>query len=109
MAELEDTPAAEAAIDAHTDPSGVPIVAVSGDLDISNADALEATVASIVAGRPERLIFDLTRLRFMDSAGIAVLLEARERVGSIVLRAPSAPIRRVIEVTGLTDVLPIEP
>ena len=108
MAELEDTPAAEAAIDAHTDPSGVPIVAVSGDLDISNADALEATVASIVAGRPERLIFDLTRLRFMDSAGIAVLLGAAAKVQSVHIRNPTPAVRRVVELTGLSQVLPIE-
>jgi anti-anti-sigma factor len=108
VAELEDTPAAEAEIDAHTDLSGVPIVTVSGDLDISNADALEATVASIVARRPERLIFDLTRLRFMDSAGIAVLLGAAGKVESVHIRSPTPAVRRVVELTGLSQVLPIE-
>jgi len=108
VAELEDDPGAEAAIDAHTDPSGVPIVAVSGDLDISNADALEATVASIVARRPERLVFDLAQLRFMDSAGIAVLLGAAAKVQSVHIRNPTPAVRRVVELTGLTQVLPID-
>ena len=108
MAELEHESATEAAIDARTDPSGAAIVTVSGDLDISNADALEATVASIVARRPERLVFDLTRLRFMDSAGIAVLLGAAAKVQSVHIRNPTPAVRRVVELTGLTQVLPIE-
>jgi anti-anti-sigma factor len=53
-------------------------------------------------------VFDLSGLRFIDSAGIAVLLEAAERVGSISVRDPAPPVRRVIEVTGLTEVLPLE-
>jgi stage II sporulation protein AA (anti-sigma F factor antagonist) len=109
VAELEHDPATEAAIDARTDPSGAAIVTVSGDLDISNADALEAAVASIVARSPERLVFDLSRLRFMDSAGIAVLLGAAAKVQSVHIRNPTPAVRRVVELTGLTQVLPIEP
>jgi anti-anti-sigma factor len=54
------------------------------------------------------LIFDLSRLRFMDSAGIAVLIGAAAKVKAVHLRDPSPIVRRVIEVTGLSDVLPIE-
>jgi anti-anti-sigma factor len=84
----------------------VAVVAVTGELDMSNVDALKSALAAVDAAK---VVFDLRALRFMDSAGIAALLEARERIGSIALRAPSEPVRRVIEVTGLTDVLPIEP
>jgi anti-sigma B factor antagonist len=109
MAELTPDNAAQAVIDTGLDPAGVPVVTVSGDLDMSNADALEATVASIAAGHPERLIFDLSGLRFMDSAGIAVLLGAATKVNVVQLRDPSPAVRRVVELTGLGDVLPIEP
>ena len=108
MAELTPDNAAQAVIDTGSDPTGVPIVTVSGDLDMSNADALEATVASIAAGHPERLIFDLSDLRFMDSAGIAVLLGAAAKVNVVQLRDPSPAVRRVVVLTGLGDVLPIE-
>src|SRR4051794_13069012 len=109
MAELEDEPAAEAVIHTGSDPTGVPVVTVTGELDLSNADKLEAAVASIAAKRPERLIFDLSGLRFMDSAGIAVLLGAASKVNAVHLRDPSQAVRRVVELTGLTDVLTIEP
>jgi anti-sigma B factor antagonist len=95
-------------IDTRVDPSGAPIVKLSGELDSSNVGMLEATVASITADRPERLIFDLSGLRFLDSAGIAVLIGAAAMVNAVHLRDPSPIVRRVVEVTGLSDVLLIE-
>lgn len=108
MADIEGGRPAEAMIDTKSDPSGATIVTVSGDLDISNAGALEAVVSSVAAKRPDRLVFDLSALRFMDSAGIAVLIGATATVGSVHLRDPSPAVRRVVELTGLGDVLSIE-
>ncbi len=50
-------------------------------------------------------MFDLRELRFMDSAGIAVLLGGARRVPTVRLRDPVPAVRRVVEVTGLTTVL----
>jgi len=111
MAELDAEPNAEpptmVQIDAHVDPSGTQIVTLRGELDSSNATSLMAAVASITAERPRRLIFDLADLSFMDSAGIAVLINTAAKT-SVLLRNPSPIIRRVLETTGLSDVLRIE-
>jgi anti-anti-sigma factor len=109
MAELDSDRPAEAVIETPPDPSGVPLVKVSGEVDISNADQLAETVSAITSSRPERIVFDLNDLRFMDSAGIAVLLGAAAKVSSVGVRNPSPAVRRVVELTGLTDVLSIEP
>jgi anti-sigma B factor antagonist len=109
MAELDRDEPAEAVIEARTDTSGAPVIAVSGELDMSNAARLEATIEAVVAAKPDRLIFDLSGLRFMDSAGIAVLLGAAGKVTSIELRDPSPPVRRVVELTGLESVLSVAP
>ena len=109
MAELDRDAPAEAVIETRTDSSGAPVIAVSGELDMSNAARLEATVEAAVADKPDRLIFDLSGLRFMDSAGIAVLLSAAGRVATIELRDPSPPVRRVVELTGLEGVLSVAP
>jgi anti-sigma B factor antagonist len=109
MGELGGGRAADVVIDTAIDPSGVPIVVLAGELDSSNVAVLEATIASITAQQPEGLIFDLSELRFMDSAGIAVLVGAAAKVGALRLRNPSEVVGRVIEITGLSGVLPIEP
>jgi anti-sigma B factor antagonist len=108
MAELEDEPPA-LQIDTHLDPAGAQVVVLSGELDSSSAGSLQERMASIPPQPVQRLIFDLAGLRFMDSAGIAVLLGAAEKASSVLLRKPSPIIRRVLEITGLFDVFTIEP
>jgi anti-anti-sigma factor len=108
MAELEEDRGADIAIDTRVDESGATVVVLSGELDSSNAASLESALASITTAGCARLIFDLSALRFMDSAGIAVLLGAAAKVDAVRLRDPTPIVRRVLELTGLSDVLEIE-
>ena len=109
MGELAGGRAAEIVIDTQLDPTGARLISVSGELDSSNVALLEATIASVTAEHPERLIFDLSGLRFMDSAGISALIGAAGKVNAVHLRNPSQAVRRVVELTGLTGVLPMGP
>jgi anti-sigma B factor antagonist len=95
-------------IDMRLDPTGAQVVILWGELDSSNAASLQERVASISLQPDQSLIFDLTDLRFMDSAGIAVLIGAA-KASSVSLRNPSPIIRRVLEATGLSGVFSIEP
>jgi anti-anti-sigma factor len=107
MAELEPEPAT-VQIDMQLDPTGAQVVVLSGELDSSNAASLQERMASIPPQSAQRLIFDLTGLQFMDSAGIAVLIGAATNASSVSLRNPSPIIRRVLETTGLSTVFSIE-
>ncbi len=108
MEQLSEGGAAAVQIGTRSD-GGETTITVAGDLDMSNVSALERAVAAATGEPPQRLVFDLAALRFMDSAGIAVLLSAAERVPNVRLHAPSPAVRRVIEMTGLTEILAIEP
>lgn len=96
-AELNITPSSD---------DGVPVLSVSGELDMSNVERMRAAVASSGAARTGRLVFELSGLRFIDSAGIAVLLSAAAEC-AVRLRDPSPAVLRIVELTGLTDVLPV--
>jgi stage II sporulation protein AA (anti-sigma F factor antagonist) len=99
---------AELHLQTRVEPSGAALISVSGELDVSNAQTLESAIAELTAGKaPPELIFDMSGLRFMDSAGIAVLLGAAKRVDRVSLRDPSPIVRRVVELTGLSAVLPV--
>jgi anti-anti-sigma factor len=104
MAELDDDLGGEVVIGTEVDAAGDPIVFVSGEIDMSNASSLSAAVATITATPPARLTFDLTGVRFIDSAGLAILVSAAGRT-SVSVRNPSAIVRCVIEATGLSTVL----
>jgi anti-anti-sigma factor len=109
MAELEDGQATAIAITTGRDPDGTPVLRVSGQLDISNASTLEDALMKAAEAKSRTIVFDLAELEFMDSAGISVLVRARSEVGEVRLRNPSPIVRRLIEITGLAEILPSDP
>jgi anti-sigma B factor antagonist len=90
-------------------PDGEPLITVTGELDLMGADALRQAIAAALQSGRDRLALDLSGLRFIDSAGLAVLIEAASRVETVELRSPSDAVRRAVELTGLTDVLRMVP
>ena len=83
---------------------GLTTVVVSGDLDAATMSVLSARLDQVIAARPQRLVFDLARVGFIDCAatrlitGSGVLLPGG---GRPVLRRPSPAVRRILELTDL--------
>ena len=84
-------------------------VTISGELDITNVDALEAAVGSALERHPARLIVELVGLRFADSSAIALWVRWSTAVHEIELRDVSPILRRVIGSMGLADTLNVKP
>jgi anti-sigma B factor antagonist len=86
---------------------GAPVVYLSGELDLTNAGQFSTAIDAALASHPSRLILDASGLRFMDSSGIVLLVSASQRVQELQVRDPSPIVRRLIELTGLSEVLRI--
>jgi anti-anti-sigma factor len=108
MAPLDNGAGELGAVIRATDASGSPVIKLIGEIDISNADALGAQLDRMVGDSSDCVVIDLAALEFMDSSGIAMLIRAASRTGFVEIRSPSDAVRRIIEYTGLTDVLRIE-
>ena len=84
--------------------AGTATIVISGELDLLSTPSLAEHLEQILAQRPQRLVFDLTRVTFMDCAA-ARLIAGTERSlpdgQRPVLRRPSAEVRRILELTGL--------
>jgi anti-anti-sigma factor len=91
---------------------GTANISLVGELDLASARQVEECLASVEDGNPSRLVVDLSRLAFIDSTGLRLLLQAdaraRERGGELVLLPGDASVQRVFEVTGALDVLRFE-
>ena len=85
-------------------------VAVAGELDMAAAFKLESAVEpALAAGEVTEVVVDLADVRFVDSAGIGALLSIRERAQQqgidVSFTRASGPVRRILGLTGLQDVL----
>ena len=85
------------------------IVTITGELDISNVDALESAVGAAVERDPRRLIIELGDLRFADSSAIALWVRWSTSVPAIELHDVSPILRRVIDSMGLAGTLNVKP
>jgi len=107
MADVEDEGGARGAVERALDPSGAPVIRLVGEIDISNAQSLGAKFDQLIGDETDQLVVDLGALEFMDSSGIAMLLRVAARSGTVEIRNPSDVVLRIIECTGLADVLRI--
>jgi anti-sigma B factor antagonist len=108
MEQVEES-GAHATIDRTLDDTGVPLVTISGEIDMSNIATIEGAFEALIAEAPPRIVFDLSALEFIDSSGIALLLRVAEHVERLELRRPSGTVQRIIEVTGLSNILHVQP
>src|SRR5690349_2107152 len=92
--------------------SGVAVVKVTGEVDVSTSSSLRDSLLRVIAGENHHgLVVNLASVSFLDSTGVGVLVGIWHRVcatqGCLTLAAPSRQARGVLETTGLTKVLPI--
>jgi anti-sigma B factor antagonist len=83
----------------------IQLVAVSGELDLSNSAELRRRADSAVRSGGGAVVIDLSRVTHMDSTGLASLIEAHQLARGMQARLAlvigSEPVRRTVEVRGL--------
>jgi anti-sigma B factor antagonist len=95
-------------IEAH-DHDGVAHVVLTGELDLSTIEKVEQELARVEGGGPATLALDLSRLTFLDSSGLRVIVSAdkrarRENRRFVVVRGPET-VQRVFSITRLDEQL----
>ncbi|MEW2354744.1 STAS domain-containing protein [Spirillospora sp. NPDC029432] len=81
------------------------VLTLSGELDVTNLDDLCDHLRAACRTRGDRIVLDLSRLTFIDSSGLSVLVEydaaVRGTGGALSLVAPRPQVSKVLSVTGL--------
>lgn len=84
-------------------------ISVSGEIDFGNVGRLRNQLVELIQSEEGDLIVELSRVVFIDSTTIGVLIQAKKRLieldRDLVLSQPAARVRRILEVAGLADYL----
>jgi anti-sigma B factor antagonist len=92
---------------------GIEMVLVEGEVDIATASRLISVLNSSVAEAIRSVIVDLSRVGFMDSTGLALLINANRRLSlrrkGFAVVCPPGQLRRVFEITDMMDTLHVCP
>ena len=91
---------------------GCTVLDVRGEIDLESADRLWAHVERAIVSGQGDVVVDLSPVTFFDSAGLAVLIKAHRRLNGtrrrVIVRRPSDNVRRVLDISGLSDLIMIE-
>lgn len=89
---------------------GVVVARIEGEVDMSNADDLGAAITARVSSDAVALVLDLAAVEYLDSAGIHVLFDLRERLsrrgqGIKLVLGPGSPIATALDYAGVQRIL----
>ncbi|MEO0484041.1 MAG: STAS domain-containing protein [Planctomycetota bacterium] len=88
-----------------SDRPGVAVVVPKGDIDMSCSPQLRDALRRVQDKRPERIVVDLASVRYMDSSGLATLVEAmknaKQHQTRLVLCAMNDKVLAIFEIARL--------
>jgi len=92
-----------------TNVGGAPGIAVRGEADLATVRALSEALDTAIRATEGAFVIDLTDTDFLDSSALSALLRARALLAreqrDLAIVCPPGPVRRLIDVAGVIDLL----
>ena len=88
------------------------VVSLTGNLDPTAVEDLHPQVQELVQAGFRKFVFDLTKLNHIGSLGLRLLVGLANQVkadGAVFLCSVSAPMRSIIDITKVDQVLRVYP
>ena len=91
----------------------IAIFRLAGDLDLKDAPGLNEKLLGRAKGKGPQAVVNLAELRYIDSAGLSVLIGALKAYtaagGRLLLVAPRAEVRHILKITRLDQHFSLHP
>jgi len=93
---------------------GLVLARLIGEVDLSNVDDLESAIARAIKPETRGLVLDLTATTYLDSTGIRMIFHLARRLQDRrhdlrLVATDDSLVHRVLAVTQMHEVVPIEP
>ena len=89
------------------------VLPMEGVIDLHVSPRVSASLAAMIEQKPQRLVVDLSKVTYIDSSGLAVLIEAMQNVeaygGKFLLAGIQENVRPIFEIARLDQVFLIFP
>jgi anti-sigma B factor antagonist len=89
------------------------VVRLQGELDAATAPRLYAAFSELSRRGVSRVDLDLSKLEFMDSSGLSVVVAEHRRTrddgGGLVILSPNRRVIRLFQISGLMSYLVVQP
>ena len=94
-------------------PDAPNVLPLEGEIDLHVSPRVAASLAALIEQKPRRLVVDLSAVSYIDSSGLAVLIEGMQNVeaygGKLVLAGLQEKVRPIFEMARLDQVFIIFP
>ena len=89
------------------------VLPLEGEIDLHVSQGIATSLKAMTDAKPPQLVVDLSRVTYIDSSGLAVLIEAMQNVGAyggkLALAGLQESVRPIFEIARLDQVFRIFP
>jgi anti-sigma B factor antagonist len=89
------------------------VLPLEGEIDLHVSPRVSAALAAMIEERPQRLVVDLAKVTYIDSSGLAVLIEGMQNVeaygGKFIIAGIQENVKPIFEIARLDQVFIIFP
>lgn len=89
------------------------VLPLKGEIDLHVSPVVTASLTAMIEQKPERMVIDLSDVTYIDSAGLAALIQAMQKVeaygGKFLLAGLQETVRSIFEISRLDQVFRIFP
>ena len=91
---------------------GRAVLSVAGEVDLQSAPELRERLIALYHEGERVVVLDMSDVAFLDSTGLGVIVAALKRFrasgGDLVLRRPAERERKLLDLTGLSEIFQIQ-
>ena len=91
--------------------NGIRLIKLNGSLDMNGTYSIEVQFVRHCAGENVRLLLDLSKVSYMSSIGIPLLVNTTKSIvnrgGKVVFLNPQDNVLKVLDLVGVPDMIPI--
>ena len=89
------------------------VLPLDGEIDLHVSPEVAKSLKSMISNKPKQVVIDLTKVTYLDSSGLAVLIEGMQNVqeygGKFLLAGVQEEVKHVFDIARLDQVFDIYP